>query len=54
MYESINEHLSAHFYHNETIRQLLKKAEATVLAGEKTSFTAAQDLLDTYFNDLKG
>ena len=54
MYESINEHLRAHFYHNETIRQLLKKAEATVLAGEKTSFTAAQDLLDTYFNDLKG
>ena len=53
MYESINEHLRSHFYQNATIRQMLKKAEATVLGGEKTSFTAAQDLLDTYFNDLR-
>ena len=53
MYESINEHLRSNFYQNATIRQMLKKAEATVLGGEKTSFTAAQDLLDTYFNELK-
>jgi LAO/AO transport system kinase len=31
----------------------LLPAEQTVLAGQKTSFVAAQDLLDTYFNLLK-
>ena len=53
MYESINEHLRSNFYRNDTIRQILKKAEATVLAGEKTSFTAAADLLNIYFQDLR-
>ena len=53
MYESINEHLRSNFYRNDTIRQILKKAEATVLAGEKTSFTAAADLLNIYFQNLR-
>ena len=30
----------------------LKTAEQTVLAGQQTSFTAAQRLLDTYFKNL--
>ena len=30
----------------------LKAAEASVLAGQQTSFIAAQQLLDTYYNNL--
>lgn len=50
MYESINERLRNSFYNNDIIRQRLKEAERAVLAGEKTSFAAAKDLLDIYFN----
>lgn len=53
MYESINEHLRSSFYNNEVVCARLKAAEATVLQGEKTSFTAAKDLLDLYFGELK-
>jgi LAO/AO transport system kinase len=49
MYESINEHLRLNFYNNPTIRQHLAEAEKTVLAGQKTSFVAAQELLDSYY-----
>ena len=54
MYESINEHLRNSFYHNHIIEQLLPKTEQSVLRGEKTSFTAAGELLDRYFNDIRG
>lgn len=50
MYESINEQLRSSFYNNDTISQRLKAAERAVLAGEKTSFAAAKELLDIYFN----
>ena len=53
MYESINEHLRLNFYNNPLIQQQLKEAERTVLAGQKTSFAAAQQLLDTYFDELR-
>ena len=53
MYESINEHLRLNFYNNPVIKAQLQAAEQTVLAGQKTSFVAAQDLLDEYFNILK-
>ena len=53
MYESINEHLRLSFYNNPLIRAQLSAAEQTVLQGQKTSFMAAQDLLDTYFAELK-
>ena len=53
MYESINEHLRLNFYNNAVIQQQLQEAERTVLAGQQTSFTAAQGLLDTYFEQLK-
>ena len=49
MYETINEQLRLNFYNNTLIKQQLQLAERTVLAGEQTSFTAAQNLLDTYF-----
>jgi len=50
MYESINERLRNSFYNNDIIQQRLKAAEKSVLAGEKTSFAAAKELLDIYFN----
>jgi LAO/AO transport system kinase len=53
MYESINEHLRLNFYNNSLIKSELGAAEASVLAGQKTSFVAAQDLLDEYFAQLK-
>jgi LAO/AO transport system kinase len=53
MYESINEHLRLNFYNNSLIKSELCAAEASVLAGQKTSFVAAQDLLDEYFAQLK-
>jgi LAO/AO transport system kinase len=52
MFESINEHLRMNFYHNPLIRQRLKEAEAKVLAGQQTSFMAAQELLDIYYKNL--
>ena len=53
MYESINEHLRLNFYNNQLIKQRLQQSEQSVLAGQQTSFTAAQDLLDAYFEQLK-
>ena len=53
MYESINEHLRMNFYNNPTVMQQLQNAEHSVLAGEQTSFTAAQQLLDSYFEQLR-
>ena len=50
MYESINEQLRNHFYHNKHIQALLEKKEAQVLNDEISSFAAAQALLDDYFN----
>jgi LAO/AO transport system kinase len=50
MYESINEHLRMNFYNNQLIQQQLKQAEQKVLAGQETSFIAAQELLDLYYS----
>ena len=53
MYESINEQLKHNFYQNPKIEAILAQKEAQVLNGNLTSFVAAKDLLDTYFDDLK-
>ncbi len=53
MYESINEHLRNNFYNNPLVQSRLKESERIVLDGEKTSFTAAKDLLDMYFDELR-
>ena len=53
MYETINEQLRLNFHNNADIQQQLSHAEQSVLAGQQTSFTAAQQLLDRYFNELK-
>ena len=52
MYETINEHLRLNFYNNDVIKRQLQDAERSVLAGQQTSFTAAQYLLDEYFRLL--
>ncbi len=53
MYESINEQLRNNFYQNPTIETLLEAQEKEVLEGRKTSFVAAKQLLDQYFQLLK-
>jgi LAO/AO transport system kinase len=53
MYESINEHLRLNFYNNDVIKSQLQDAERSVLAGQQTSFTAAQRLLDEYFHLMR-
>lgn len=52
MYETINEHLRDHFYNNPAIQQRLEDAERSVLEGRRTSFAAANGLLDEYFNNM--
>lgn len=49
MYESINEQLRNSFFQNPTINDMLVAEEKSVLAGQKTSFVAAKQLLDSYF-----
>lgn len=53
MYESINEHLRNNFYYNAKIRSMLKGAENAVLGGQKTSFVAANELLETYAVEMR-
>ncbi len=53
MYESINEQLRDSFYRNHAISSLLREKESAVLEGRLTSFVAARDLLNTYFNSIK-
>ena len=52
MYETINERLRHSFYQNPTIEDMLVAEERTVLDGQKTSFVAAQQLIDSYFRLL--
>lgn len=53
MYETINEALKDGFYRNEAVMDKLEGFEADVLGNKKSSFTAANELLDIYFNDLE-
>ena len=52
MYETINEQLRNSFYNNKLIGDRLILAEKNVLAGVQTSFAAAGQLLDLYFDNL--
>ena len=54
MYETINERLRQSFYQNPTIEDMLVAEERAVLEGQKTSFVAAQQLIDSYFRLLSG
>ncbi len=54
MYESINEALKNNFYNNSAIKLLLPKIEQEVLNDKKSSFVAAHQLLDQYYNNTDG
>lgn len=49
MYETIDEQLRAHFYRNPEIERMLAEREIRVLNNQQSSFTAARDILDHYF-----
>jgi len=53
MYETIDEQLRANFYGDPEIAAMLEQKEARVLASQQSSFTAARDVLDLYFNKIK-
>lgn len=54
MFESIDEHLKANFYRNPEIELMLKDKENLVLKNKQSSFIAAKDVLDYYFNNIAG
>ncbi len=51
MYETIDEQLRNNFYHNPEVKALLDLKEKRVLDNQQSSFTAARDVLDFYFNN---
>lgn len=53
MYETINEALHENFYSNPSIRQKIGEYEGLVLGDRKSSFVAARELLDHYFEMLR-
>ena len=53
MTETIDEALRASFYRNPAVAQMLERLQADVLADRRSSFTAAHELLDYYFQSLK-
>jgi LAO/AO transport system kinase len=53
MYETIDQHLRDHFYHNEKIAAKLAQLEQQVTDEEIGSFTAAHQLLDMYYSQDK-
>ena len=51
MYESINEHLKAHFYNNPVIEEMLAAKQKLVLEAKQSSFMAAANVLNYYFSN---
>lgn len=54
MYETINESLRSSFYRDAKIEAALPKFEKKVLSARKSSFIAAKELLEIYFQDNCG
>ena len=52
MYETINEQLKDHFYNNPIIEDMLQEKQRRVLANRQSSFAAAHEVLQFYFNNL--
>ena len=52
MYETINERLRNDFYRNEKIEQLMPTLERQVLGSKKSSFIAAKEAIDAYYEGL--
>jgi LAO/AO transport system kinase len=53
MYESINEQIKSDFYQHPEIKSVLEQTEDDVLKEKTSSFVAANNLLDKYFDALK-
>lgn len=53
MLETINENLRHSFYSMPRVKALLEQKELRVLNNEQSSFTAAKDVLDYYFEQLR-
>ncbi len=53
MFETINEQLRNAFYQTPEVAALLGQKELRVLNNDQSSFTAARDVLDFYFNLLR-
>lgn len=53
MYETINETLRENFYRNPQVDKQIKPYEELVLSDRKSSFIAARELLNIYFDQLK-
>ena len=49
MYQTIDEQLKEHFYQNPRIAEMLLLKEQLVINGEISSFTAARQVLESYF-----
>lgn len=52
MYETINERLRNDFYRNEKIEELMPILERQVLESKKSSFIAAKEAIDRYYEEL--
>lgn len=50
MYETIDNRLRSNFYNDPEIARMLEEREVQVLSNRLSSFTAARDILDYYFN----
>ncbi|WP_299583434.1 methylmalonyl Co-A mutase-associated GTPase MeaB [uncultured Sunxiuqinia sp.] len=53
MYETINDHLKSDFYQNEELKELTSSFENKVLGQEMSSFVAAFELLNKYYQTKK-
>ncbi|HKJ41928.1 MAG TPA: methylmalonyl Co-A mutase-associated GTPase MeaB [Sunxiuqinia sp.] len=53
MYETINERLKSDFYQNEDLKKRTQSIERKVLNEEMSSFIAARELLETYYQTKK-
>ena len=52
MYDTISNRLREHFYDNAAVKSKQQQIEQQVLDGQMSSFKAAQQLLDLYFDSL--
>ncbi|MEL7832942.1 methylmalonyl Co-A mutase-associated GTPase MeaB [Fodinibius sp. Rm-B-1B1-1] len=52
MYDTISNRLTEHFYNNPAVKKEQQEIEQEVLNGKMSSFKAAQQLLDLYFESL--
>ncbi|MCH5325592.1 MAG: methylmalonyl Co-A mutase-associated GTPase MeaB [Duncaniella sp.] len=52
MFETIDSQLRAHFYDNPMIHSLIAEKESRVLRQRQSPFTAAREILDTYFDKI--